>query len=118
MTTKPKKKTTGKPKAKKTATKPKTASVPKVKISKTTPPKTKVEKSSTKTEIILNALKQPDGATIAELAEAAKWKTHSVRGFLSTKKKKDSSFNIEKFTRTSDGKTAYKIATSEDETNG
>ena len=61
---------------------------------------------------------RPDGATVAELAEITKWQQHSVRGFLSIKAKKDEKFTIEKFTRTRDGKTAYKIALPEDKANG
>ena len=53
-------------------------------------------------------LKRLDGATVEEIAAATAWQKHSVRGFLSTQKKKRPDFALEKFTR-SDGKTAYKL---------
>jgi Protein of unknown function (DUF3489) len=36
----------------------------------------------TKQDTLLGLLQRPDGATIAELAAAAGWREHSVRGFL------------------------------------
>lgn len=77
----------------------------------------KAERLSTKTMAIYNALTRPDGATVEELAEVTGWQKHSVRGFLSTQKKKREDFALEKFTR-GDGKTAYKIAPSEGSGNG
>lgn len=69
----------------------------------------KEEQLSTKTMAIYNALTRPDGATVDELAEITGWQKHSVRGFLSTQKKKREDFALEKFTRGGDGKTAYKL---------
>ena len=37
----------------------------------------------TKTAKILQMLRRPDGASLAELTKATKWQAHSVRGFLS-----------------------------------
>lgn len=68
----------------------------------------KKKQLSTKTMAIYTALTRPDGATVDELAEVTGWQKHSVRGFLSTQKKKREDFALEKFTR-GDGKTAYKI---------
>ncbi len=64
----------------------------------------------TKTMTVMAALKRPDGATVEEIAAATGWQKHSVRGFLSTQKKKRPDFILEKFTR-GDGKTAYKLET-------
>lgn len=54
----------------------------------------------TKTMTVMAALKRPDGAT--------GWQKHSVRGFLSTQKKKIPDFTLTKFTR-GDSRTAYKL---------
>ncbi len=62
----------------------------------------------TKTMTVMAALKRPDGATVREIAAATGWQNHSVRGFLSTQKKKRPDFILEKFTR-GDGRTAYKL---------
>lgn len=77
----------------------------------------KTERLSTKTMAVYNALTRPDGATVDEIAEVTGWQKHSVRGFLSTQKKKRKDFALEKFTR-GDGKTAYKIDLSEGSDNG
>lgn len=98
-------KTKKKPAVKSTAKKP----APKTKAAGSPKEKDTAGKLSTKTMAVYAALKRPDGVTIEELAKITNWQAHSVRGFLSTKKKKDSKFVLEKFTRTSDGKTAYKI---------
>lgn len=43
----------------------------------------------TKSQVLIAMMKRPKGASIPELAKAAKWQAHSVRGFLSgTLKKK------------------------------
>lgn len=39
--------------------------------------------AKTKTDTILGLLRRKNGATIAEMAKATDWQTHSVRGFLS-----------------------------------
>lgn len=94
----------------KTKSKKTTKAVTQPKAPKKTPkvaPK-KEERLSTKTMAIYTALTRPDGATVDELAEVTGWQKHSVRGFLSTRKKKQKDFVLEKFTR-GDGKTAYKL---------
>lgn len=43
----------------------------------------KASRSGSKTANILDLLKRPGGATLAELMEETQWQSHSVRGFLS-----------------------------------
>jgi len=45
-------------------------------------------KPSTKAETILGLLRRPKGASIHEMADAAGWQNHSVRGFMSGELKK------------------------------
>jgi len=40
-------------------------------------------RQGSKTAVILDLLKRPDGATTKELLEATNWQPHSLRGFLS-----------------------------------
>lgn len=50
---------------------------------------TRTTRTDTKSSLILKLLGRPSGATVKELAAAASWQDHSVRGFLSgTLKKK------------------------------
>ena len=56
---------------------------------------------------IIDLLKRPNGATLAEIMKATDWQAHSVRGFLSTAGKKHR-FKIES-TRTEAGERTYKI---------
>ena len=51
--------------------------------------KFKTTVATTKSQILIALLRRPIGASIPELAKAADWQAHSVRGFLSgTPKKK------------------------------
>jgi hypothetical protein len=45
-------------------------------------------REGTKQEAVLEMLRRPEGATIAQVAEATGWATHTVRGFLAGLKKK------------------------------
>jgi len=78
---------TGRPKAKQGAKR----AAPK-KPAKTTGRKTKTAKPAkdaavprefSKKSIVLELLRRPRGATLAELVQTTKWQAHSVRGFLS-----------------------------------
>ena len=65
-------------------------------------------RDGSKAATVLELLKRPDGATLAELMKATGWQAHSVRGFLSTAGKKHR-LKIES-TRTGAGERTYKIA--------
>jgi len=45
-------------------------------------------RTGTKQEQVLILLRRPEGATVAQIAEATAWQTHTVRGFLAGLKKK------------------------------
>jgi hypothetical protein len=57
---------------------------------------------------ILDLLKRPDGATLAEIMKATEWQAHSVRGFISTAGKKQG-IKIES-AKSDAGERTYKIA--------
>ena len=49
---------------------------------------TRVPRTGTKQEAVLNMLRRPEGATVAQIAEAMAWQPHTVRGFLVGLKRK------------------------------
>ena len=57
---------------------------------------------------IIDLLKEPNGATLAEIIKATDWQAHSVRGFLSTAGKKQK-LKIDSF-KDETGERTYKIA--------
>ena len=48
----------------------------------------RVPREFSKKQIVLDMLRRKDGATLAQIAEATAWQTHSIRGFISTVTKK------------------------------
>lgn len=68
----------------------------------------KASSSSTKAELILSLLRRKNGASIEELAKAAGWQTHSVRGYLSGTIKKKLGLNI-RAEKTDDGVSRYRL---------
>jgi len=62
----------------------------------------------TKTAIVLELLRRPEGATLAELMAATGWQPHSVRGFLSGGLGKKMGLTVESL-KTAEGARAYRI---------
>ena len=73
-------------------------------------PKTaaKAARPGTKSAVIMHLLSRDNGATVKELAAAADWQEHSIRGFMSgTLKKKH---GLEVTTQIVDGKRRYSVS--------
>jgi len=68
----------------------------------------KPAREGTKTAIVLELLRRPEGATRADLMAATGWQAHSVRGFLSGVLGKKMGLAIESL-KTADGARAYRI---------
>ena len=67
----------------------------------------KAARPGTKSSVILHLLSRDNGATLKELAAAADWQEHSVRGFMSgTLKKKH---GLELTNQIVDGKRRYSV---------
>ncbi|MGA2212517.1 MAG: DUF3489 domain-containing protein [Bryobacteraceae bacterium] len=58
--------------------------------------------AGTKTEKILDLLRQPSGATLAALITATQWQAHSVRGFISGQLSKRMGLRVKSFRRNGD----------------
>ena len=61
----------------------------------------------TKSERVIALLRQPTGATLAEIMAATKWQSHSVRGFISGQLVKKQRLKVKSFKR--DGERVYRI---------
>jgi hypothetical protein len=61
----------------------------------------------TKQAKVIEALSQPEGATIAEIMEMTGWQEHSVRGFISGAVKKKLGLTVDRITE--DGRISYRI---------
>jgi hypothetical protein len=72
-----------------------------------TPPKDAREGS--KKAIVLELLRRPEGATLADIQSATGWQPHSVRGFISGALGKKMGLTVESF-KTPEGARAYRIA--------
>jgi hypothetical protein len=60
-----------------------------------------------KTELVLNMVRSPNGATLKALMKATRWQAHTVRGFLSRKVSKNLGLLVDSFRR--DGERVYAI---------
>ena len=71
--------------------------------------KSQLEAGGTKKEIVLELLRRKDGATIADIAKAAQWQNHSIRGFISGTVSKKMGLAIES-SKSDVGERTYRIA--------
>ncbi len=71
---------------------------------------TPATRDGSKKAIVLDMLKRPDGATLADIMSATSWQAHSVRGFISGSLGKKMGLTVESFKRP-DGVRAYRLAT-------
>ena len=66
-------------------------------------------RDGSKKAIVLEMLKRPDGATLAEIMGATEWQAHSVRGFISGGLGKKMGITVESF-KSENGDRAYRVA--------
>ena len=71
--------------------------------------KARTPRENSKKAIVLELLRRPDGATIADIMAATEWQAHSVRGFLSGSLAKKMGLTLESAKR-ADGVRIYHIA--------
>lgn len=66
-------------------------------------------REGSKKAVVLEMLRRPEGATLADIQAATGWQAHSVRGFLSGSLGKKMGLTIESL-KTSEGARAYRVA--------
>ena len=72
------------------------------------PDKEPSAREGSKTSVVLDLLRRPTGATLAEIVTATNWQPHSVRGFLSGAVGKRMGLTIQS-TRREDGVRVYQL---------
>ena len=70
----------------------------------------KEKKADTKLQIVIDLLKRPEGATVADIMKATGWQKHTVRGCMSGALKKKHGYKIVS-EKPADGNRVYKIVT-------
>ena len=68
-----------------------------------------VPREFSKKAIVLDLLRRPKGATMAEIAKATDWQNHSIRGFISGNLTKKMGLKVES-TKNDAGERTYKVA--------
>ena len=66
-------------------------------------------REGSKKAIVLDMLKRPTGATLADIMSATGWQAHSVRGFISGSLSKKMGISVESF-KSESGDRAYRVA--------
>jgi Protein of unknown function (DUF3489) len=69
----------------------------------------KMPREFSKKAIVLDLLRRPKGATLAEIAKATNWQNHSIRGFISGNLTKKMGLTVES-TKNDAGERTYRIA--------
>ncbi|MCC6363136.1 MAG: DUF3489 domain-containing protein [Bryobacterales bacterium] len=72
-------------------------------------PTTKGAREGSKKAIVLDLLKRPTGATLADIMSATGWQAHSVRGFISGSLSKKMGIKVESF-KSESGDRSYKVS--------
>jgi hypothetical protein len=71
-------------------------------------PKPPRQREGTKQALLIDMLRRPEGATIAQIVEATGWQRHTARGAISGAVKKKLGLNVVS-EKTKDGERAYRI---------
>ena len=66
-------------------------------------------REGSKKAIVLEMLRRPEGATLADIQSATGWQAHSVRGFISGSLSKKMGIKVESF-KSASGDRAYRVA--------
>lgn len=69
----------------------------------------KLPREFSKKNIVVDLLRRPKGATMAEIAQATDWQNHSIRGFISGNLTKKMGLTVES-SKNDAGERTYKIA--------
>ena len=85
---------------------PKKAKATKEATAKDAPP---TARQGSKKAMVLDMLRRPEGATLAEIGAATSWRPHSVRGFISGSLGKKMGLTVESFKK-ENGDRAYRVA--------